>query len=91
MQDGAAPGDAGQRGLEDAHRELLTDPDIQFAFPPVEMRPVRPPRGGPNWLTELFEALGPVFQVLADRHQVLQGAGFHGDATKCGFRTSGFP
>lgn len=51
----AASGD-----LAETHRRLLGDPTLQFDF----AKPPPPPKGPPQWLVELLQALGPVLEFL---------------------------
>lgn len=46
--------------LEQAHRALRADPSLQFELEAVA--PPDPPRQTPDWLTALFEILGPILQ-----------------------------
>jgi len=48
--------------LDEAHRKLLQRGDLQFQFTVPQERPRQPPAN--NWLTDLLDSLGPVFNII---------------------------
>lgn len=63
-----AQGAAGAESLESAHKALRARDDLQFVFRDAETRETKPT---PDWLTELFDAIGALFSGLAPVLEVL--------------------